>query len=249
MHTKAMVLSKKVFKDRHLISDVLLEDGSKKTVLFFGGQGGGTKSKPSTVEIGFALNLSLKENKKSTIYNCNDWTVLWRHLCIENNYKAYFLLNFFSEIINNVSFEDMNETSEIGELYTIFSNACFYLDKSLEADNFEMYRSTFMFFGKLLYSLGIFPDIQNCIICKEALEVGTYFNVLEGGFECSKCSDFHHPSEVFINLRKVMNVPFKRYSEISKLDLEQSRQIYTYFIQQFQINPHHIKSSQFIYGQ
>ncbi len=249
MHVKAMVLSKKIFKDRHLISDVLLEDGSKKTVLFFGGQGGGAKSKPSTVELGFALNLSLKESSKSRIYNCKEWSVHWRHLSIENNYKAYFLLNFFCEVINNVSFEDMNESSEVGELYTILSNACFYLDESLKQDDFDMYRSTFMFLGKLLYSLGIFPDLQNCIVCKNKLNIGTYFNVKDGGFECSSCSDFHRPSEVFTNLRKVMTIPFKKYSQFTQLNIEQSRQIYTYFIQQFQINPHHIKSSQFIYGQ
>ncbi len=248
MHCKVLVLNKKIFQDRHIISDVLLETGEKKTVLFYGGRGGGAKQKPSNIQLGNALLVTLSSSK-SQMFNCKEWKGHWQHKSIEKDYKAFFLLNFFCELITHVSIEDnLNQGKEVGELYNLLSNASFYLEKASESKNLKIASFCSLFLGKLIYYLGIFPDLVSCATCEKDLKLAGRFKLLEGRFDCLDCSSTTQQAfeqEFFL---KVLKTSYKEYKEFIEVDISMTKQIYTYLLQQFQLNQDHIKSSQFIFG-
>jgi len=163
---EGLILSKHPQGERNLVSKVLLRNGKKISVLFFGGQGGGKKQKSSIVEPGYLLEIQLQSKKghRGELYSTNEWKLSWGHQQVRNNHQAFFLLCFFVEVLNKVSMEDDLLEDFTGDEDTghfkVLSNALFYLDKCLTEDNFELSTHTAFFLSKLMVELGIAPEMD-----------------------------------------------------------------------------------------
>ncbi len=247
MHEKVLILSKKNFQDRHLICNVLNEKGAKKTILFYGGQGGGKNHKPSNVQLGNVLNVLMKSSKKSSMISSKEWKVHWSHQNIDKNYKSFFALSFFCELVDHVSLEDLLDDKEIGDFYSLLANSIFYLDSEIEHQVVDFYKLVSLFLAKLIFYLGIYPDFENCLNCSGPLSKGGAFKLLEGGFECSNCNSLKIRWE-YDFFFKALTTKFKDYRDFVELEQKQVKQIFTYFVQQFQIAKDQIKSSEFIFS-
>jgi DNA repair protein RecO (recombination protein O) len=58
----------------------------------------------------------------------------------------------------------------------------------LTHDEVELRLLRFTFDYKAISIAGFMPQISNCIKCREKIEDKAYFNIVEGGISCTKCS-------------------------------------------------------------
>jgi len=95
---EGILVRKTPFQDRHLIGDLILRNGKKQGVLFFGGQGGGKKLKPNNLEIGKLYQVSYKSPIKGELVQTKEWKVKWSHEKIRYDYWRFVLLSLICEI-------------------------------------------------------------------------------------------------------------------------------------------------------
>lgn len=189
---EGLVISKTPFKERDLICKILLRNGKKISVIFHGGRGGGTKKKSSVLELGFMLDIELSWSKStSEIYRASEWNPRWMHKYIRNNSKAFYLLCFYCEVLNYISFnEDLHDFEETVEgPFRVISNALFLLEKDLENKSFDMHKHLLLFLSKLLLEQGVYPRMESCRICGNYLEQFKTLALVadQGGFACERC--------------------------------------------------------------
>ena len=71
---EGILIRKTPFQERHVMGNVLLRNGKSLSVLFYGGQGGGKKSKPSTLELGHLFSITASPGKNySDIIRAKEW--------------------------------------------------------------------------------------------------------------------------------------------------------------------------------
>lgn len=124
-------------------------------------------------------------------------------------YEANLLLNKGKNIDLVVSAESINQFEYISKDSQII-NACFFISELLYKSTQERLESTkiytcfldilknitnnnakkisYYFEQKLYQFLGIYPEIEKCVICQEKIKKQNYYlNIYEGGLVCSKC--------------------------------------------------------------
>lgn len=202
MQTKVqgLLLTKRPFKDNHLLCHLLLRNGHKIASIFYGGRGGGKRNSPSLLELGYMLDLELAKTKKnSDLYRSKEWSNGWIHQLIRKNFKAYYLLCFFLEVTEKVApEEDLWEVQDFKQLegtlhdpnleyeglFRVLSNNIFYLEKQLEQGqkNFTMLCANFL--CKLIYQQGFMPTMETCCLSDEPLHKNekVIFMYEKGGF-------------------------------------------------------------------
>ena len=116
---EGLILSKTPYGDRHLICRLLLRNGRKISAIFYGGQGGGKNQKGSLIEAGYMLKLELKRGSgksEESVYSVKEFSPIWQHKKIRENFNAYYLLCFFVEITEKISQrEDLKADFSISE--------------------------------------------------------------------------------------------------------------------------------------
>lgn len=179
---QGLLLSKRPFQDNHLLCHILLRNGRKIIVVFYGGRGGGKKNSPSLLELGYMLDLELAKTKRnSDLYRSKEWLNSWIHSKIRKNYKAYCFLCFFLEVIEKVApEEDLWEVHDLVEMdgsdgpamehegiFRILSNSVFYLEKAVDNGykDFSMLLANYL--CKLINQLGFLPAIATCCLSEE----------------------------------------------------------------------------------
>ena len=260
MQTKieGLLLSKTEFQERHLICSILLRTGKTISVLFYGGQGGGKKKKPSHLELGTMLKVELSVSKSNAdVYRAKEWKLIWRPENIRNNYRAFTLLCFIVEITAKIAGEEnLHEpsyTDEHAGIFSVVSNAAFYLEKSVEANEFELYKELTIFLGKILGEQGVFPRLENCSLCEEALNprLVSALSLEHGGFICSVCSPTSGDSVVSNELWQVLSsIGSLKYQDLESLKVQNkgiSRQLLDYLLYQFQIEARTFKSLSMVF--
>lgn len=263
MKVEGIVIQKTPFKDRDLICHLLLRSGKTLPVYFYGGRGGGKKSKGSIIETGFMLRVELQRQKKSidsTMHIAKEYSLIWSSDYIRNNYKAHYLQSFYLEMIGKITVgEDLQEAivDEHDGLFNVLSNAMFFLDKSLGQKDFELYSHLLLFLTKLTVQLGITPDIDHCLYCqKELLDRDMcLFLSHEGGFSCHECQtqkdeflsdnrlllEEFQTSGVYRTMLKLgFKLHFKDYLKISNINQSLVSMSFNYINYQFEF-----KSDQF----
>jgi DNA repair protein RecO len=197
MHSKieGIVISKTPYDERHIIANLLLRSGRKVSVIFYGGRGGGSKQKSSTIELGFMLSVELRNtNKNSEIYSAKEWNLIWHHDHIRNNHQAFYLMCFFLEVMSRISpvvnlHDYHEEDKEMIGLFSTLSNSIVLLEKSLTETEFFPHSHSVIFFIKLFLNTGIYPEREHCTLC--GIELGSlndmYLLPDEGGFACPNC--------------------------------------------------------------
>lgn len=192
MQTKieGILLSKIPNGERHLIGSVLLRNGKKVSVLFYGGRGGGKKQKDSILEVGHMLSVDLVPAKRGVeLYKAREWKGLWLHNHIRLNFQAFHLLCFFVEVASKIAREDhlhdphrdFDENER--EIFTIVSNALFYLDKNLANGVFDRSRDALIFLVKLGLVMGVSPSRDYCQLSDSPLgQEDMVLSSAQGGF-------------------------------------------------------------------
>lgn len=259
MHVEGIIIQKTPYKERDIICHVLLRSGKTIPVYFYGGRGGGKKSKGSIIEIGFMLKLQLQEQRKKLetgIFIAKEYSLLWASDKIRNNYQALCLLSFFLEFTSKIALKDdpvEGHGDDSEGLFRVVSNAIFYLDHSLVNEKFDLSTQLFIFFAKLIIELGITPNIENCRYCEKKLTESEFclFSPVEGGFSCHDCNskqdeflsdNANLKSEYMssVKLRKglsyVFNMHYKDYESLEQMTHGLTAAQFNYINYQFEFN-------------
>lgn len=203
------------------------------TVLFFGGQGGGKKTKSSILQIGYLFKVVLSQSKKVSfeMLNAKEYSEKWFHKKLASHPRAFYLLCFYSELISKFSpkvseHDDLDLDGEVhGGLFRLLSNGIFQLEKSVVEESYSHYDSLFIFLVKALVELGIFPRTENCSISGSKIEDSSKVILIpsNGGFA------FHSMVEAEVQrltdgetgqiIRKaIVEVAAAKYGEISTIE-------------------------------
>ncbi len=192
---EGIILSKTPFKDRHLICRLLLRSGEKISVIFYGGQGGGTKKKSSFLELGHLVKVELTRAKaNTTIFSVKEWTLSWHHKSIRDNHRAFYLLCAFLEVSDKLVveanlFESLyEEQQENDSMFKVLSNSIFFLEKKLQEKK-TISSELFIFLGKTLIDQGVFPERNNCVLSGVDLSLVEEITLIDeqGGFADISC--------------------------------------------------------------
>lgn len=265
MHVEGMIIQKTPYKERDLICHVLLRSGKTLPVYFYGGRGGGKKSKGSFIEIGFMLKLELREQRKSmdtAIFIAKEYSLIWNSNEIRSDYKALCLLSFYLELTSKIALsEDLKSGhgDEFAGLFKVISNAAFFLDQSITLKKFQIYGQLFIFLSKLTLELGILPDTDHCLFCEKGLESGdlALFIPTEGGFSCHSCNtnrdEFLSENRILqanysvdqsfrLGLKKALSISFKEYHELKQMDFSAADALFKYINYQFGFEERNFKT-------
>lgn len=270
MHLEGIIVHKTVYKERDLICKLLLRDGSLASLYFYGGKGGGKKNKGTILELGFMVKVMLAPRRKKIerdIQIAGEWDLLWESKQIRKNYKAFYLMSFYSEFIQKVapqrdfSFED--DSSENEGIFKVASNALFFLEKALEksSDN-SLENSEFgaeghllMFLTKMTYHLGVAPDLGHCVHCFSPIQnlPLILFQPSNGGFSCNECSSSINKieSDSAKELRdltlKILETSYKDWEMIKLSERGPCEAIFHFLCHQFQWQPSQFISYQMLF--
>ncbi|MCB9092603.1 MAG: DNA repair protein RecO [Halobacteriovoraceae bacterium] len=255
MQLQGILLNKKKFQERNLIADIILRNGHRTSAIFYGGQGGGKKHKPSQLEVGNLVSFPLlRKPKEGQMQAIREWKLDWEHIEIRKNYKAFYLLHFYSELIRKVIPDEQRfDQNQDGEFFNLLSNAIFYLENSLVQNNFLKSNHLSLFLVKLLYYLGVYPALLDCLYCGDSLHeknLGS-FNFQEGGATCRSCEEQSslEDLQLYSCLKNFKNIPFKELSSLRQgQPLEVSKRLTDYFLTHFQLFPRDLHSYSFIFN-
>ncbi len=252
-----IIISKVPYDDRHLICHLLLRSGKKVSVVFYGGRGGGEKQKSSILELGYLIEVELRESRSTKdLYQAKEWKVNWHHEEIRKDFKAFSLLCFYLEVLNklapvdNLHDEHWSHNLEMVGLFRVLSNALTYQEKSLKEKKFFPLSQVIIFLTKLLLEQGLFPERENCCLCGEELVKFNDMHLFpeEGGFACHPCMNqkFKHGLQSGRELWEIMgHVSKTKYQSIEAVNLEFKslpHMLFNYLCFQYQINTDDFKS-------
>ena len=159
---EGILVRKTPFQDRHLIGDLILRNGKKQGVLFFGGLGGGKKVKPNNLEIGKLYEVTFKSPTKSDLIQTKEWKIKWSHETIRYDYKRFVLLSFICELatLTTLANEDLTDDSDkqYQGIFSVLSNGIFYLENEKFSSN--EFHFICYYLGKFIADFGVFPQTQ-----------------------------------------------------------------------------------------
>ena len=193
---EGIVLSKIKFQDRSQIISLLLRNGKKIRVIFYGGLGGGPKKKSSVLELGHLIKVELNRKSKPTdIFTAKEWVLGWSYKNIRNSYQDYYFLCFYLELITKMATEENLEESYAFEdetsegLFRVLSNAIFFLEEKSGDKIEQVYGHLILFLAKLSLDQGITTALIHRVLCDSAiLVINKCLAPEHGGFICENCS-------------------------------------------------------------
>jgi recombinational DNA repair protein (RecF pathway) len=262
---EGIILSKTPFKDRHLICRVLLRSGEKISAIFYGGQGGGTKKKSSSLELGHLVKLELTRAKATAqIFSVKEWTLSWHHNEIRKNHKAFYILCFFLEVSDKVVveanlFDDhYDDSSKRGSMFKVLSNGIFYLEKRALSTKDDFSVDLFIFLSKTLIEQGVFPERSHCVLSGHDLAEVSEMALLseQGGFADASClnSDMRDSKVNSKDSKDLWSFlcqsAISKYGDFEKVDnipKEFSNRLVDYLCYQIQMNRFDFKSLSLIF--
>ena len=251
---EGILVSKTPFKDKHFIGRLILRNGKKASVLFYGGRGS-LKKKVSYVDIGHMIQVTLAPYKRDpSMVQTKEWALVWAPENVRNSVKHFFLLCFFMEVVDKVApphdFED-EEFSDLSSegIFRVLSNSLYMLDKNRESTFFDAPFHMFAFLGKLLLHQGLFPLRDQCCFCGEELRFKAMVNLVasQGGFSCDSCSSLNENKylggrEMLRALDLVVSVAFRDFVPSKDVNKSLSWSLFDYFCYQYQLSPGSFKT-------
>ena len=192
---------------------ILLRNGKKISVGFSGRH-------PCPVELGHLLGIELtpKLSRTTSVYRAREWNLLWIPSRIRTHevfYQVCFILEVIERISLSTHLQDplFSSDNEWASLFSVASNALYRLNEE------SGHGHLLLFLGKLLIALGIFPQLNNCLVCKKSLSDKKILSLdqKEGGFLCQICSTkdsfiLPHGQKLRLFLKEISR---KKYGEIS----------------------------------
>lgn len=254
MFFEGILINKIVYKERDLIVKLLLRSGLVGSFYIYGGQGGGKNMKPTLFELGSMMKIQVKETRKKTMEGADlmvasEYQRTWEPKKIRYEVKAYYLLCLYLEILQKLAqpfhpMESDGQQSDSEGIFSVASNAIFYLDHSLEAQSFEPSQQLSLFMVKLLFHLGIMPNLETCGLCGVDLDeaVSMSFQAGNGHFACGQCSPGNNERGFMYRMRMSYQTKFQDYQELKDTSPSECDKLIQYFCHQFHLKPIALKS-------
>lgn len=254
---EGIVIGKTPYKERDLIVKVLLRSGFLASFYVYGGQGGGKHHKPSLFEFGSMMRIHIKDQgnrgvEKKELMIVSEYERIWEPTAIRHNIKAFYLSCLYYEIILKFVVSYHPDHGELDQehagIFNVLSNALFYLEKSLMDQSFESHQHLHVFLVKLLYHLGIMPDMDYCVYCGEDLltSSGVHFLISEGQFSCLNCAPEKNDLGFLLRIKKAYQTKYQHISEVHGTNVEETEKLLSYFCHHFHVKMVDLKSYQLI---
>lgn len=255
---EGIVIGKTPYKERDLIVKVLLRSGFMASFYVYGGQGGGKHHKPSLFEFGSMMRIHIKDQgsrgvEVKELMTVSEYERIWEPTAIRHDIKAFYLSCLYYEIILKFVVSYHPEHGELDQehegIFVVLSNALFYLEKSLNAKTFEPTQHLHLFLVKLLYHLGIMPDLDYCVYCGEDLleTTGVHFLVSEGQFSCLNCVSENNDIGFFLRIKKAYQTKYQNMHEVHGTNAQETEKLLNYFCHHFHVKMVDLKSYKLIF--
>ncbi len=251
---EGIVVAKVPYKERDLIVKLLLRNGLVGSFYVYGGQGGGKHHKPTLFEPGCMMKIMIKEQKtKSSEGNelmvAAEYQRLWDPKFIRHDIQAFYLMCLYFEVLMKLAqpyhpgASDF-EHAETEGIFSVISNALFYLDDSLGKKAFIAHQQLHLFMVKLLFYMGIMPDTDHCGFCStELVNVQSLsFVAANGNFACHACVPADDEKGFLMRIKKGYQTKFQQYTELTGTSFPESDKLIQYFCQQFGLKPLELRS-------
>ena len=249
---EGILISKIPFQEKHIIGKLILRNGKRATVLFYGGRGS-LKKKSSYLDLGHMIKVEVAPYKRdSSMVKSKEWSLVWAPHKVRSSIKLFFLLCFYMEVVDKIApchdFEDeaFSDLSSQG-IFRVLSNALYFLE------NREVRGQMVLFLGKLLLHQGLFPRRDICCFCGRSFPEGMALFLVpdHGGFSCVLCFDrsekvdreIEYGDDVLHHfLGDVTEVEYKNFYFSEKFNTSISQSLFHYFCYQYQLRPESFKS-------
>lgn len=246
---EGLLINKIPYKERDLIVKILLRNGLMASFYIYGGQGGGKHHKPTLFEPGSMMKILIKDSKAksqdgSELMIAAEYQRLWDPKLIRHDVRAYYLMCLYFEMLMKLTQpyhprESDPDHIEAEGIFSVSSNALFYLDESLGKKDFEASQQLSLFMVKLLFHLGIMPDTEHCGLCGTSLleSTGVSFQPVQGNFSCNTCIPGENEKGFLLRIKKSYQTRFQEYAELQGTNLHESDKLIHYFCHQFHLRP------------
>lgn len=248
---EGVVISKVPYKERDLIVKLLLRSGFMASFYVYGGQGGGKHHKPSLFELGSMMKLMTKDRRiKSSeveLMVVAEYQRTWEPQVVRHDIKAFYLSCLFFEIIQKfvVNYHpDHDGPSEHEGVFSVLSNALFYLDEAVLKKNFRPEQQLHLFMVKLLFYLGIMPETDSCGYCgKDLLQGGgASFLIAQGHFSCLQCVNAEDEKGLLYRIKQGYQTKYQEYSTLEGTSFQETDKLIQYFCHHFQLKTMEFKT-------
>ena len=155
-------------------------------------------------------NFTLYQGKSLAKINHIESIAMNSKLREDLDYMAY--ASVVSEYVERAGLEDEADQA-------LFSLLALILEKMAQAQKSELLFYLTVFKAKLLLLLGVKPEIENCTICGEKVDLKgtTPLSVEEGGSICKNCfnkNDFKHTFFSLNEMRALYKITFAEFSQL-----------------------------------
>ncbi|MGE3609929.1 MAG: DNA repair protein RecO [Bacteriovoracaceae bacterium] len=250
---EGLVINRIPYKERDLIVKVILRNGMMGSFYVYGGQGGGKKHKPSAFEIGHMMRIQIKDQRMkfdgSDLMIATEYSRIWEPVHIRHNIQAFYLVCLYFEILQKFSIPFQQGTSEYENLdhegiFSVISNALFYLEDSLKKNQFSPEQHLSLFMVKLLFHLGIMPDTNQCNYCGVDLleSTGASFQAASGQFACLQCVTGENEKGFLLRIKKSYQTRYQDYLDLVGATFHENDKLIQYFCHQYHLRPLDLKS-------
>lgn len=259
MFFEGIVISKIPYKERDLIVKLLLRNGLMGSFYVYGGQGGGKHHKPTQFEAGSMMKIHIKESgpkatEGSELMIAAEYQRNWDPKFVRHDIQAFYLMCLYFEILLKVvqpfhPKESSPAHTESEGIFSVISNALFYLDESLSNKNFIPEQQLSLFMVKLLFHLGIMPDTDHCGLCSSDLMEarGVSFVTASGHFACHQCVSGENDKGFLLRVKKAFQTRYQEYTDLGGTSFGESDKLLHYLCQQFHLKPVELKSYKLLF--
>ncbi|EQC44709.1 DNA repair protein RecO C-terminal domain-containing protein [Bacteriovorax sp. Seq25_V] len=192
---EGVLINKFPYQDKHIVGHLLLRNGLKVSVMFYGGQGGGKNQKGSILQLGYMFKITTSKVKQHfEMLSAKEYNEKWCHANLAGNPLSFYMLCFFCEFIDKFSpqagsKDDLDLDHEHhGGLFRLLSNAIFFLEKRCKEDKFDQSEALLTFLSKAMVEMGIFPRSEACCVSGEPITGNEEIYLISdnGGFAFSQ---------------------------------------------------------------
>lgn len=211
--TEALVLKQfDLGESDRLITLYTREKGKLKAVAK--GARKGNKSRSGLVLPFSYHNFTLYQGKSLAKINHIESIAMNSSLREDLDYMAY--ASVVSEYIERAGLEDQADQA-------LFSLLVIILEKMAAAAKEDLLFYLTIFKAKLLLLLGVKPEIENCTVCGEKIDLkdSTPLSIEEGGSICKKCFNNNYYQNLTFSLSEMRALYKITFAEISQLKPEQ----------------------------
>jgi hypothetical protein len=203
---KGIILTKNLWRNQDLQCWLLLSNGMKSFQTFYGGKGGGSLSKGSSLELGFCLDLSWFPRKKL------EFQLHYFHQNWRKHYGSIYLLTWMLACFKELApeFNGHLEYTEFQFQYALLASLIFHGDLYLKDHSFnQTFQNTVLgiFLGKWLLQSG--HDLPPVLLTSE--HKGTYLALYQN--KTPECLlNLHFQTEEIIltwnHFKKITSIEF-----------------------------------------